>query len=131
MSAIFSPTQPSTDALTLPLCIDLDGTLIRSDTLYEDFCTLAASPHALLSLRLLLQGHAAFKQSVAAQALIDPALLPYNETLLSYRRGQKAAGRHLMLATAADQRTARSIADYLGFFDEVIASDGTRNLKGR
>jgi hypothetical protein len=89
MSAIFSPTQPSTDALTLPLCIDLDGMLIRSDTLYEDFCTLAASPHALLSLRMLLQGHAAFKQSVAAQALIDPALLPYNETLLSYRRARR------------------------------------------
>ena len=115
---------------TLPLCIDLDGTLLRTDTLIEGFCALAASRSVGPVLLRLLKGRAAFKQAVAAAAPLDPALLPYNETLLAYLRQQKAAGRYLVLATAADRRVAEAIAAYLGLFNEVIASDGTRNLKG-
>ncbi len=130
MSATLSPSPILPDALALPLCVDLDGTLIRSDMLLEGFCALATDPRVVPTLLLLLRGRAEFKQSVAASAPMDPALLPYNETLLAYLRAQKAAGRYLVLATAADQRAARSIAAYLGIFDEVIASDGIHNLKG-
>ena len=115
---------------TLPLCIDLDGTLLRTDTLIEGFCALAATPAVAPTLLRLLHGRAAFKQAVAAAAPLDPALLPYNDTLLDYLRRQKAAGRYLVLATAADRRVAEAIAAHLGIFNEVIASDGTRNLRG-
>jgi hypothetical protein len=114
----------------LPLCVDLDGTLVRTDTLIEGFFALATSRSIVPVLGQLLNGRAAFKQAVAAAAPLDPALLPYNETLLAYLREQKDAGRYLVLATAADQRVAASIAGHLVLFDEVIASDGTRNLKG-
>ena len=43
---------------------------------------------------------------------------------------RRLAGRKLVLATAADQRVAQAVADFLDLFDEVIASDGERNLKG-
>jgi 4-hydroxybenzoate polyprenyltransferase len=133
MSAVLSPPPPGrrvADALALPLCVDLDGTLVRSDTLVEGFCALAADPRVFGAVAQLARGRAAFKQAIAAGAALDPALLPYNETLLTYLRAQKAAGRRLVLATAADEFVARAIAGHLGIFEAVIASDGTNNLKG-
>jgi 4-hydroxybenzoate polyprenyltransferase/phosphoserine phosphatase len=130
MSDVLSLPPPAALAVALPLCVDLDGTLVRSDTLVEGFCALATDPRVFGALRRLANGRAAFKQAVAAGVRLDPALLPYNETLLAYLRTQKAAGRRLILATAADQRIAHVIAAHLGIFDEVIASDGTNNLKG-
>jgi 4-hydroxybenzoate polyprenyltransferase len=128
-TAVLSPPHPA-DATALPLCVDLDGTLVRSDTLVEGFCALATDPRVVTALLSLANGRAAFKQSVAAGACLDLALLPYNDTFLTFLRAQKAAGRYLVLATAADRRIARAIALHLGIFDEVIASDGSTNLKG-
>jgi 4-hydroxybenzoate polyprenyltransferase len=130
MSVVLSHPLYASNASALPLCVDLDGTLVRSDTLVDGFCAFATDPQVFGALLRLSNGRAAFKQAVAAGARLDPALLPYNETLLTYLRTQKTAGRRLVLATAADQRIARAIATYLGIFDEVIASDGTNNLKG-
>lgn len=123
--AMIAPTEQ-----TLPLCVDLDGTLIRSDMLYEGICALAMDPALFAALLGIFRGRAAFKQSIAALAAMDPALLPYNQTLLEYLHRQKDAGRHIVLATAADRLVADAIADHLGIFDEVIASDGIHNLKG-
>lgn len=115
-----------------PLCVDLDGTLVRSDMLAEGVLALATSPRLYRNVLLLpSRGRAAFKQAVAADATFDPALLPYHEGFLAYLRRQKAAGRPLILVTAADLRVARRIADHLDLFDDVMASDGIRNLKGR
>ncbi len=114
-----------------PLCVDLDGTLIRSDMLVEGVLALATSARLYRALLGLRNGkRAAFKQVIAAAADLDPALLPYNQPLLSYLRQQKASGRRLILVTAADAKVAKVIAAHLGLFDEVIASDGTTNLKG-
>jgi 4-hydroxybenzoate polyprenyltransferase len=129
-TAVLSPGTRTADATALPLCVDLDGTLVRSDTLLEGFCAFATDPRVFGALLRLRDGRAAFKQAVAAGVRLDPALLPYNETLLTYLRPQRAAGRALFLATAADQRVAQSIAAHLGIFDGVIASDGSSNLKG-
>jgi 4-hydroxybenzoate polyprenyltransferase len=114
----------------LPLCIDLDGTLIYTDTLADGIVTGAGPAVALALLRLPLDGRAALKARVAAASPIDAASLPYNQALLDYLHEQHAAGRYLVLATAADRTIAAAVADHLGFFDEVIASDGERNLKG-
>jgi 4-hydroxybenzoate polyprenyltransferase/phosphoserine phosphatase len=115
----------------LPLCVDLDGTLIRSDTLIEGVFALSCSRQIAPSLlRLAREGRAGFKQAVARHAVLDPALLPYNQELLAYLRRQKEAGREIVLVTAADRAVADAIAAHLGLFDAVLASDGTRNLKG-
>ena len=116
---------------TLPLCVDLDGTLIRSDMLEEGIAAAAGDPRLLAAMLRLAGGRAAFKQRIAALAEKDPALLPYNEPLLALLRAHHAAGRQLVLATAADRAVAERIADHLGLFDAVIASDGANNMKGR
>jgi phosphoserine phosphatase len=73
---------------------------------------------------LLAQGKAKLKAFISARLDPDPGLLPYNENFLAWLREQAAVGRKLVLCTASDERVARSIAAYLGIFDEVLASDG-------
>jgi phosphoserine phosphatase len=43
---------------------------------------------------------------------------------------QKAAGRRVALVTAANEKIAGQVAERFGLFDDVLASDGTRNLRG-
>ena len=114
-----------------PICVDLDGTLIRTDVLVEGFLSIISKRGNIGKLpQLLTLNRAALKQRVGALSSMAPELLPYNEELIEYLRAQKDAGRMIVLATAADGKTARAIADHVGLFDEVIASDGSRNLKG-
>lgn len=114
-----------------PLCVDLDGTLVRSDLLLECLLSMLDSRATLLKLpHLLTTNRAALKRRAAACGRIDTSLLPYNEELLAYLRAQRADGRRLVLVTAADITIARAVADHLKLFDEVIASDGEHNLKG-
>ncbi len=116
----------------LPLCVDLDGTLVKSDTLVDSVFALARqNPRALLELPgWLAQGKAAFKQHVTRAVTLDVTHLPYNEPLLEYLFHQHAAGRAIYLATAADTVLAERIAAQQGIFAGVLASDGTLNLAG-
>jgi len=116
----------------LPLCVDLDGTLLTVDTLQESaMAALVADWRRALRLPgWLARGRARLKAELARRWKFDPALLPYDLFLLDYLRQQKARGRILVLATSADDKIARAIADYLSLFDAVIASDGTTNLGG-
>lgn len=113
-----------------PLVVDLDGTLVRTDTLHEQALTLAkAQPlQTLLLPAWLLRGKAHLKQQLAQRIALDADTLPYNEVLLDWLQLEKHAGRRLVLCTAADVQTAQAIAQQLGIFDEVIASDGQTNL---
>ncbi len=114
------------------LCVDLDGTLIRSDLLWECFLVLLKSrPMSLLLIPVwLLAGPACVKRQLAARVSLDPSRLPYRQEVLELLRQEKAAGRRIALATAADRSLAEGIARYLGFFDEVHANDSHVNLKG-
>lgn len=116
----------------LPLCVDLDGTLLLSDALYESLvAVLAAAPR--LALRLpawLAAGKARLKRELAERWSFNPALLPYNQPMLDWLRQERAAGRRLVLCTATDRLIAQRIADHLGLFEEVIATQGGTNLRG-
>jgi 4-hydroxybenzoate polyprenyltransferase len=127
-------TTAALDISTLPvLCVDLDGTLVKSDTLHDSALAVARHhPAALLNLPgWLLQGKAALKRHLAATVQLDVAHLPYNRQLLQYLEQQRATGRPIYLATAADADTARRVADHLGLFTGVLASDGQLNLAGK
>ena len=117
----------------LPLCIDLDGTLLKTDTLWETFIAqLKSRPWRLLMIPWwLLGGKARLKQRLAEGVALDCASLPYTGQLLSLLEQAHAAGRELVLVSACDRAVAAQIAEHLGFFDEVIASDGKTNTKGR
>ena len=79
----------------------------------------------------LARGKAHLKSNLASRATFDPSSLPYNQDLLVWLNAQHAAGRRLILCTASDRSIAEPIAAHLGFFDEVMASDGSANLAGR
>lgn len=121
---------PDTDLL--PLCVDLDGTLVKSDTLVDSVLLLIRhNPTALLKLPLwLLQGKACLKQHVSMCVLIDAQFLPYNKPLLEYLNRQHGAGRKVYLATAADQRLAEQVGIHCGIFRAIFASDGSNNMAG-
>ena len=115
-----------------PLCVDLDGTLVKSDTFVDSLMVLARRhPAAFLRTPLwALKGKAHFKSQVASVVTLDAEHLPYNRPLLDYLRDEHAAGRKLYLATGADRVLARSVANHLGIFADVLASNGTVNLTG-
>jgi 4-hydroxybenzoate polyprenyltransferase/phosphoserine phosphatase len=114
------------------LYVDLDGTLIATDMLWESALALLRS-HPLDALRMplwLVRGKAHLKLRIAERVEIDAETLPYRADVLEYLREQRSLGRSLVLATASDQQTARAVADHLGIFDDVLASDADNNLKG-
>ena len=115
-----------------PLCVDLDGTLVKSDTLVDSLLLLArGQPLEAVRAPLWLRGgKAAFKARVAARVTLDVEHLPWNRELLKYLAGQRAAGRRLYLVTGADASVAQRVADHLGLFDGVLASDGATNRTG-
>lgn len=115
-----------------PLVVDLDGTLVRGDLLIESALrALRERPFDVLRMpRWLAQGKAALKRRLAERTGFDPASLPYHRELVDWLQGQRRQGRRLVLCTAADHSIAAAVADHLGIFDEVIASDGRRNLSG-
>ena len=114
------------------LCVDLDGTLIRGNVLWECILVLLkTSPIALLLLPFwLLSGRASLKRKLAARIHLNPACLRYRQQVLDFLQHEKANGRRIALTTAADRELAEAISRYLGLFDEVHASDGHLNLKG-
>lgn len=116
----------------VPLYVDLDGTLLRGDMLGESLAALARQRPLILPLVpfWLLRGWAAFKGELARRVSVDPAGLPYRPTVVDYLRQQGATGRRIVLATATHVTLARPIAEHLGLFDDVLASDGRANLKG-
>ena len=129
------PIPPSAlDIATLPaLCVDLDGTLVKSDTLHDSALAVARHhPRVLVNIPgWLVQGKAALKRHLANTIQLDIVHLPYNRELLQYLEQQRATGRPLYLATAADADTANRIAAHLGLFTGVLASDGQLNLAGK
>src|SRR5688500_4642408 len=118
-------------AKAYPLCIDLDGTLIKTDLLFESLARLLKQKPWLLFLVPLwcLRGRAALKRSIACRITMDIAALPYHADFLDWLHSQRAI-RPLLLVTAADESLAKQIAQHLGIFDRVLASDGRLNLKG-
>ena len=133
VSPLVSTSDPAANAPVLPLCVDLDGTLVRSDTLVDSTLALARQHPALL-LRLpawLGEGKAALKRHITESVELDVVHLPYNHELMQYLEQQHATGRPLYLATAADSALAHRVAAHLGLFSGVLASDGTVNLAGK
>lgn len=115
-----------------PLAVDLDGTLVRTDTLIEAvvsglFCQPLATLRALFSLR---RGRAAFKQTIAALDTFDLQSVPLREDLVAYLEQEAKNGRELHLVSAAHQLIAERVATRVGFFTTVEGTKNDVNLKG-
>ena len=120
--------------LTPVLCVDLDGTLIRSDLLLESLLLLLkGNPLYLFAtfLWLFKGGKARLKAEIATRVTLNPAALPYNTELLTWIQSERAAGREVWLCTAANERLATQVAQHVKLFDGVLASDRRNNLAGQ
>ena len=126
-----SSTDSTTTANKGPLCVDLDGTLVATDTMAESFLgLLKIAPWKVFGLLLaLMQGRPKLKRYLAQNAPVDPATLPYRDEVLDEMRRARDDGRQVLLVTASDQATADAVAGHVGLFDEAIGSDGVSNLK--
>ncbi len=116
---------------SLPLVVDLDGTLIKTDLLAETASKfLLEQPLCFYKLvPWLVEGKSVLKSRLVEYTTIDVATLPYNEQLLTWLRTEKAQGRRIVLATASHRVLADQVAVHLNLFDEVLATDKTTNLK--
>lgn len=114
------------------LFVDLDGTLVATDVLWEAFMrALKAEPWVVFAMPLwLLRGRAALKRALSERASVEPDSLPYRPEVIEYIKQRRDNGCRVVLATASDRVWADRVAAHLELFDDVIASDGERNLKG-
>ena len=115
------------------LIVDLDGTLLKTDSLVELFwLTFRKSPAmAWKALRLLVsEGRLQFKDYLARVSEPKIADWPWNEAVVNRARKAREAGVKTVLLTASDQRLAELVQAEMGLFDEVVGSDGSVNLKG-
>ncbi len=106
--------------------------MVHGDTLLESTLgCLKAKPWSIIRLiGWARKSRALYKERVAQNCPVEPEHLPYNPKILELMLAEKESGRRLVLATGSDKLTAREVAGHLGCFDEVVASDGKRNLSG-
>jgi 4-hydroxybenzoate polyprenyltransferase len=125
-----NPGTAEADDRRLPLCVDVDGTLIKSDSLFDAVCQfMRHRPAQFWRLPVWLAGgRARLKAEVARRAPLDAARLPYNAELLRWLQEEQRAGRKIYLTTGADGPLAERVAAHLGIFAGVMASDGATNL---
>jgi 4-hydroxybenzoate polyprenyltransferase len=123
---------PATVMPSVPLVVDLDGTLVTTDTLFENAALLLRQrPWLILSMVLwLFRSKAALKSEIASRAQVKAEYLPFRPELVAWLQSESDAGRQIVLATGAHQVTADAIAVHLGFFHEVLATNDRLNLTG-
>jgi 4-hydroxybenzoate polyprenyltransferase len=114
------------------LVVDLDGTLLRSDMLFETFWSALSRTRFLTLFSAFGQSRsrAALKARLAQLAEVSLATLPYNTAVLAYLEAWRAHGGRTVLVSGSDRAIAQAIAAHTGLFDEAHGSDGRQNLKG-
>jgi 4-hydroxybenzoate polyprenyltransferase len=120
------------DGNSVPLVVDLDGTLIRSDILLESFLGLLSqnplkAMHAVEGLR---HGRAELKGRLANNRIVEAERLPVNNDVLEFLKGERENGRKIYLASASDRRDAQCVAEHLQLFDGVFGSEGGIHFSG-
>jgi 4-hydroxybenzoate polyprenyltransferase len=116
----------------IPLCVDLDGSLIRSDLLFESFLKLIKKNplYVFMAVYWLGKGKAYLKSQIAARVELAVDTLPYNAELLEFIESERDT-REIVLATASHSKFANAVAAHLGVFDQVVASSGDCNLRSQ
>jgi len=117
----------------VPLCVDLDGTLIRGDTLWVSMGSITCRTpwHSVgIGYQFFRHGRARMKDWMTSKCVPDPAALSYHLDVVGWLRTEAAEGRPLVLVTGAHRMVAEPIARYLGFFKEVIATANGYNMSG-
>jgi 4-hydroxybenzoate polyprenyltransferase len=111
--------------------VDVDGTLIRSDLLWEGFAwILTRRPRRLLpALLALSRGRPSLKALLARESAVNIDDLPIEPATLELIDNARAAGAKVVLASAAHESQVEDLKDRVGA-DLAWGSDGATNLKG-
>jgi 4-hydroxybenzoate polyprenyltransferase len=117
---------------SIPLIVDMDGALLRTDTTFEGLAhgIFARPGSTLLAFTALLGGRAAFKRRIAEIAPIDTDVLPLRTELVDHLVSERRRGRELHLVSGSDDAVVQKVAERLGLFDSAQGSTEKRNLKG-
>lgn len=129
-----APSHFPTVPLNVPLVLDLDGTLLRSDLLFESLAAAAKRNPLVLIMGLwwlFVGGRARLKAELAQYAVPDSELIPVNDEVVRLAENEALAGRSVVLATAAHELLAFRIAKRFAFISRTMASSESVNLKGR
>src|SRR5690348_10805558 len=106
MWALSIGDQTDTDSpeSSRPLIVDVDGTLARTDLLWEGLTALVLRRprHIPGMIKALWRGKASLKAYVAAQANVDLSAIPLEPSVVCLIHEAIAAGRHVILASGAD-----------------------------
>jgi len=115
------------------LCVDLDGTLLATDLLWESLLKLLKNqPWVLFLLPFwLMKGKAFLKHKIFHRVDLEPETLPYRSEVIDLLNKEHLAGREIILTTGSNQRAAIKIGKYLGVFSNVLASNKRTNLVGK
>lgn len=126
-------TPPSVTQNTIPLFVDLDGSLLATDCLWESLLILLKEKplHFLLVPLWVLKGKHYFKKRVTDSTELEVTVLPFRQNVIDYIQAARNTNRRIILATATDERIAANVANYTGIFDEIIATNENINLAGK
>ena len=116
-----------------PLVVDLDGTLIRTDLLYQSlFSFIKQRPlQFYFPFFWLFKGKSHLKNELAHRISIDVSVLPYDPAVMALIEDERANDRQIILATASHKVYADQIAKHLQLFDRVVATDDSHNFSAR
>ncbi|MBR1734204.1 MAG: haloacid dehalogenase-like hydrolase [Alphaproteobacteria bacterium] len=116
-----------------PICVDLDGTLIKNDVTVSSLKVfLKQNIFRIFKVLLwLIRGRAYLKRRLAQEVEFDTSWLIYNEKFLDFLISKQQAGIPIFLATASDEIYAKKVAEQLGIFDGIFASNGEINLRAK
>lgn len=119
------------------LVVDMDGTLLRTDSLYEALLRLVVE-HPVTVLRLpgwIARGKPEFKRLVADRVVLPAEHLPFEPAVIDMVRQARSEGRRTALVSASDHRQVEAVATHLGLFDVVAGTGaeeaGPGNLAGK
>ena len=117
----------------IALCVDLDKTLILTDSLYESFLlSIKKNPVVLIIFPFwLIKGKEYFKEKICEKVTLNIQKLSFNKRILEKIEEARKEKREVVLATASTQKIAEQIANHLQIFDKVESSRSNYNLKGK
>lgn len=115
-----------------PLVVELDGTLLQSNMLYESFWSFLGCDwrNYISIIKHMREGKASLKRFLATYSAVNIATLPYDNDVIAYIKAWRSNGGRTVLITASDDIYAQAIANHLDIFDEAYGSDGSHNLEG-
>ena len=128
----FAPMAKSGDSLP-PLCVDLDGTLIKTDLMWESVLKLLkGAPWKFVYLPFwLARGKAHIKHKLAESVDLDISTLPYHQELINYLENQKSTDdRNIVLCTGSHRSLADDVSSHIQIFSEVLATENGQNITG-